>query len=189
MVMRLTLLQNSQIYRNSKFIVCCLALLFWAGCATTTVAPPEPTIPPQPQVQPQAELKKQGPLIIETKPRTSLAPLATLEPRVSSAEKMPYEGKLFSLSARSTPIRDVLLGLSKQAELNLVLEKGVNIAEPVSLELHDLPLSTALDVVLHSYGYFYEIDGTVLRIKAVETKIDRRWGTCLRGCGCRRWLP
>ena len=48
---------------------------------------------------------------------------------------MPHEGKLFSLSARSTPIRDVLLGLSKQAELNLVIVKGVDFEEPVSVEL------------------------------------------------------
>ena len=171
--MRLTRLQNLQNYKRSTFFVYFLALLLLAGCATTTVAPPEPTIQPQvqPQVQPQAELKKQGPLTIETRPRTSLAPLATLEPRVSAAEKMPYEGKLFSLSARSTPMRDVLLGLSKQAELNLVLEKGVNYAEPISVELHDLPLSTALDMVLNAYGYFYDIDGSVLRVKAVETKI------------------
>jgi MSHA biogenesis protein MshL len=167
--MRLTRLQKLQIYKRPIFSVYFLALLLLAGCATTTVAPPEPTI--QPQAQPQAELKKEGPRTIETRPRTSLAPLATLEPRVSAAEKMPYEGKLFSLSARSTPMRDVLLGLSKQAELNLVLEKGVNYAEPVSLELHDLPLSTALDMVLNAYGYFYDIDGSVLRVKAVETKI------------------
>jgi MSHA type pilus biogenesis protein MshL len=169
--MRLTRLQKLQIYKRPTFFVYFLALLLLAGCATTTVAPPEPTIQPQPQVQPQAELTKQGPMIIETRPRTSLAPLATLEPRVSAAEKMPYEGKLFSLSARSTPMRDVLLGLSKQAELNLVLEKGVNYAEPISVELHDLPLSTALDMVLNAYGYFYDIDGSVLRVKAVETKI------------------
>ena len=55
--------------------------------------------------------------------------------KVAAVEKMPYESKLFSLSARSTPLRDVLLGLSKQADLNLVIERGVNSNDPVSVEL------------------------------------------------------
>lgn len=146
-------------------------LLFLSGCAATnTTPPPEPLIRPQ-KVHPQTELQKEEPRKIETRPRTSLSSLGSLKPRVAAAEKMPYEGKLFSLSARSTPLRDVLLGLSKQAELNLVIEKGVNYDEPVSVELYDLPLSTALDMVLNAYGYFYDIDGNILRVKALETKI------------------
>jgi MSHA biogenesis protein MshL len=150
------------------FCVCFLALVFLAGCAASS-SPPEPSI--QPQVEPRTELEKQPPRRIEARPRSSLSPLASLKPKVAAAEKMPYEGKLFSLSARSTPLRDVLLGLGKQAELNLVIERGVNYDEPVSVELYDLPLSTVLDMVLNAYGYFYDIDGNILRIKAMETKI------------------
>ena len=164
-------LQYSKNNMRKIFFVCFMMLVFLSGCAATnTTPPPEPLIQPQ-EVHPQAELKKEEPRKIETRPRTSLSSLASLKPRVAAAEKMAYEGKLFSLSARSTPMRDVLLGLSKQAELNLVIEKGVNYEEPVSVELHDLPLSTALDMVLNAYGYFYDIDGNILRIKAVETKI------------------
>ena len=152
------------------FLVCFMVLVFLSGCAATnTTPPPAPLIPPQ--TQPSVELEKKGPRKIETRPRTSLSSLASIKPRVAAVEKMSYEGRLFSLSARSTPMRDVLLGLCKQAELNLVIEKGVNYAEPVSVELYDLPLSTALDMVLNAYGYFYDIDGNILRIKAMETKI------------------
>ena len=168
--MILTKLHNLQNYRHPIFIVCCMALFLLAGCATSSRVEP-PQIPAQPPTEPQVELKKEGPRKIETRPRSTLSPLASIKPKVAAAEKMPHEGKLFSLSARSTPMRDVLLGLSKQAELNLVIEKGVNSEEPISVELYDLPLSTALDMVLNAYGYCYDIDGNILRIKAMETKI------------------
>jgi MSHA type pilus biogenesis protein MshL len=160
--------QYSQTNIRRIYLVCLLALVFLAGCAGSG---PQP----QPSIQPQAEqptaLENQPPRRIETRPRSSLSPLASLKPKIAAAEKMPYESKLFSLSARSTPLRDVLLGLSKQAELNLVIEKGVDSDEPVSVELYDLPISTVLDMILNAYGYFYDIDGNILRIKAMETKI------------------
>ncbi|MEA2082675.1 MAG: hypothetical protein U9O82_00220 [Thermodesulfobacteriota bacterium] len=101
----------------------------------------------------------------------ALPPLAELKPRVAMEKKMPYEDKLFSLSARSTPMRDVLLGLAMEADLNLIIEKGVNPNEPISLEMHDLPLITLLDSILSSYKYFYSIQANILRIKSLETKI------------------
>ncbi|MDX1777221.1 MAG: STN domain-containing protein, partial [Desulfobulbales bacterium] len=163
------LYQNPPNIISRFFCVCSLALvLLTTGCAAS-YAPPEPSV--QTQVEPPAVLEKQPPRRIETRPRSSLSPLAALKPKVAAAEKMPYEGKLFSLSARGTPLRDVLLGLGKQAELNLVIERGVNYDEPVSVELYDLPLDTVLDMVLNAYGYFYDIDGNILRIKAMETKI------------------
>jgi MSHA type pilus biogenesis protein MshL len=168
--MNLTQLHSIQIYWRSLFIGCCLALLVLAGCAPKSRVE-APQLPEGQPSKPLPELTKEKPRKIETRPRAALSPLASLKPKVAAAEKMPHEGKLFSLSARSTPLRDVLLGLSKQGELNLVIEKGVNYEEPVSVELYDLPLATALDMVLTAYGYFYDIDGNVLRIKALETKI------------------
>jgi len=160
--------QNPTIKTGRIFLVCFLALMLLAGCAASTT-PPEPSM--QPQAEPLAQLEKEPPRRIDTRPRSSLSPLASLKPKIAAAEKMPYESKLFSLSARSTPMRDVLLGLSKQAELNLVIEKGVDYNEPISVELYDLPLATVLDMVLNANGYFYDIDGNILRIKAMETKI------------------
>jgi MSHA biogenesis protein MshL len=167
--MRVHQLQKGQFKFCRSLPIWLIALLFVFGCAATSQSPPERSVEPQTLPPPVSE--KEGPRRIETRPRSSLLPLAALKPKVAASEKMPYESKLFSLSARSTPLRDVLLGLSKQAELNLVIERGVDYEEPVSVELHDLPLATALDMVLNAYGYFYDIDGNILRVKALETKI------------------
>lgn len=142
-------------------------LLFLSGCATVST-------PPAPSVETQAALP-QGvqPTVPSAPVLAPLPPLAVLKPRVAAEEKMPFEGKLFSLSTRSAPLQDVLLGLAKEASLNLVLEKGVDPNEMVSVEVKDLPLKKALNMVLASYAYFYEIDGNVLSIKAMETRLFR----------------
>ena len=167
--MRVYQLQKIQFTFSRSLPVWLIALLLLVGCANKGQPPPEPTLEPRKNPPPITE--RDRPRKLETRPRSTMSPLASLKPKVAAAEKMPYESKLFSLSARSTPLSDVLIGLSKQAELNLVLERGVDYAEPISVELHDMPLATALDMVLNAYGYFYDIDGNILRVKAMETKI------------------
>jgi len=167
--MRIDRLQNIKLNEIRSAFLWLVVFLFLAGCAGTTQPPPEPTLEPRKNPLPVTE--KARPRKVETRPRSSMSPLASLKPKVAASEKMPYESKLFSLSARGTPLRDVLLGLGRQADLNLVLERGVDYEEPISVELHDLPLATALDMVLNAYGYFYDIDANILRVKAIETKI------------------
>ncbi len=86
-------------------------------------------------------------------------------------EEMPFDEKLFSFSARSTPLRDVLIALAKEAELNLVLGKHINALEPVSVEFTNLPLRQAMEEILNAFEYSYEINGNMLRVKAIERRI------------------
>lgn len=139
-------------------------LAFIAACSTAN-PPPRPTA--QKMMPVPERLQKQA-------GRTAaLQPLAQVQPRVAAEEKLPFEGKIFSLSARSAPLQDVLMGLTKEAGLNLVLEKGVNPLEPVTVEINNLSLRKALDLVFLAYSYFYVIEGNVLRVKAVETRFFR----------------
>lgn len=119
-----------------------------------------------------AEIMEKYTRKIARKPhKVQLPPLADLKPQPVYENKMPYEVKLFSLSARGTPLRDVLLGLAQEADLNLVLAKGVNPNELVSIEVHNLQLIKALDILLSSHQYFYSLVGNILQIKAVDTRI------------------
>ena len=133
------------------------------GCASVST-------PEAPEVQtkilpPQEAAVKPLPSPLE------LPPLAELKPAVAAEKEMPFESKLFSLSTRSAPLQDVLLGMAKEAGLNLVLEKGVDPNEMVSVEVKNLPLKKALCLVLSSSGYFYDLDGNILRIKSLETRL------------------
>ncbi|CAN2047479.1 MSHA biogenesis protein MshL [Candidatus Magnetomoraceae bacterium gMMP-13] len=127
---------------------------------------PEPPKIQKDFIPPQDLMRK----FIKKTPPSALPPLAALKPMIAAEEKMPYESRLFSLSTRSAPLQDILLGLAKEADLNLVIEKAVNLMEPVSLEIKDLSLKLALDTILSAYEYFYEINGNILRVKALETR-------------------
>jgi MSHA biogenesis protein MshL len=101
----------------------------------------------------------------------ALPPLSELTPQVAVEEKLPFETRFFSLSLRSAPLQDIVLGLSRETGLNLVIDKGVNPAAPVSVELKDMPLRKVLELILDPLDYHYEIEGNVLRIVAFETKV------------------
>lgn len=143
-----------------------ILLSFVVSCAT--VKKPEP-----PKILKSLQTKERIEQMAKRLHPATLPSLAEMKPRVAVEEKMPYEGKLFSFSARSTPLQDVLLGLAKEAGMNLIIEKGVNPAEPVSAEFRNLSLKTAMDTILSAHDYFYEIKGNVLTVTAFETRIFR----------------
>lgn len=146
-----------------------ILLSFVVSCATVK-EPPPPKIPKSLQ---SLQMKERIEQMAKRLHPATLPPLAEMKPRVAVEEKMPYEGKLFSFSARNTPLQDVLLGLAKEAGMNLVIEKGVNPVEPVSAEFRNLSLKTALDTILSACEYFYKVRGNVLTVKAFETRIFR----------------
>jgi len=146
-------------------VVSLTMLAFIAACSTAN-PPPRPTA--QKMMPVPERLQKQA-----ARSAALLQPLAQVQPRVAAEEKLPFESKIFSLSARSAPLQDVLMGLTKEAGLNLVLEKGVNPLEPVTVEISNLSLRKALDLVFTAYSYFYVIEGNVLRVKALETRFFR----------------
>jgi len=116
----------------------------------------------------ETEITSQEPFPIKVE---DLPPLTEIAPQTATDETMPFDDKLFSFSARSTPLRDVLLGLAKQAELNLVISKDVDGLEPVSVEFKNLPLGQSMEEILRTFEYSYEISGNILRIKALDTRI------------------
>lgn len=148
------------------FLLLLLPLIF-SACSTTRVTrPPEPTA--QKDVRSPEEIYRQ--YLKKTAKMPELAPMAELEPTVADEPKMPYESKLFSLSTRNTPLQDILKAISQEAGLNLVFKKHVDIATPVSVDISNIPLTTALDLILSSCDYFYTIEGNILSVKATDTR-------------------
>ena len=142
-----------------------IPFIFTVACATvanTPAKPAEPVKAPEPpnRVKPRAAVP----------PAATLPPLAQVKPQIAAEQKMPFETKIFSLSARNAPLQDVVMGLAKEADLNLVLEKGVDPMEPVSIEIANLSLRKSLDLLFSAYDYYYVIEGNVLRVKSVETR-------------------
>jgi len=83
----------------------------------------------------------------------------------------PLTLRRVSISARNTPLRDVLYTITGAANLNLIMGDGVDPESPVTISLRDVPVDMALKAIFDSLNYFYSIDDNVLKVSAVRTEI------------------
>ncbi len=143
-----------------------LMLLVLAGCASPGDVPP-PQLENKAIPSPQEVLTELGTKL----PPRQLEPMVKLEPVAATRTSFPYEGKLFSLSVRDTPLGDVLLVLANEASLNLVMDQGVDQKLPVSIEFTNIPLKAALDNLMAVYDYAYNIDKGVLHVSALQEEV------------------
>jgi MSHA biogenesis protein MshL len=153
---------------RERFPLCFLAFLFlfYSCAATPDISPTTAStqIPVTPSVQ-QPGPPPVSPAVQE------LPPIMPAAPKPAMDQEAPFDGKLFSFSVRSVPLRDVLIALAKTADLNLVLGQYVDAMQPVSVEFSSLPLKQAMQEVLSTYDYSYTISGSVLKIEALEKRI------------------
>ena len=85
--------------------------------------------------------------------------------------KSPLQTKVVSISARNTPLRDVLYTIAEAASLNLVMERGVNAELPVTMTFRDLNIEDALNIVSNSADYFYTVKDNILIVQATSTEL------------------
>lgn len=70
--------------------------------------------------------------------------------------------KKYNLIFKTQPLSDVLKVLTQESGLNIVLPDGMT--ETVSLNLKEVTLRNALEVLLLSRGYNYKIEGNIVRV-------------------------
>ena len=102
--------------------------------------------------------------------------IKNIEPRISdyvpvNEDITPLQTKVVSISARNTPLRDVLYTIAEAVNLNLVMESGVKPDLPVTMTLNNMVVQDALNIIFNSVDYFYTIKDNILIVKAVDTKI------------------
>jgi MSHA type pilus biogenesis protein MshL len=97
-----------------------------------------------------------------------LVPTPELQP--VHEDVTPLKTTRVDLSARNTPLRDVLYTVAQATSLNLVMEKDVNPEVPVTLTLTNVTAEDALQTIFSSVDYFYAIKNNLLIVKATETK-------------------
>lgn len=89
----------------------------------------------------------------------------------ASEDISPLKTKKISISARNSPLRDVIYTVAEAASLNIIMEKGVNPETPVTISLKNMSAESVLDTVLSSADYFYTIEGNLLSVKLMDTRI------------------
>ncbi len=98
------------------------------------------------------------------------APLKTPEFVPAHEDVSPLKTRIIDISARNTPLRDVLFIISEAAGLNLIMEKEVSPELPVTVSLKNVTAEDALSRVCASVDYFYTVKDNMLFIKATETR-------------------
>ena len=86
-------------------------------------------------------------------------------------EKRKLEERLLSFSVKGVEVKEVLQGLAQASELNIVFDP--DIAGTVSVDLKDVTLADALEIILTPLGLEYRRDKNVIRVKKpqIETRI------------------
>ncbi len=93
-------------------------------------------------------------------------------PQTSDQAEAADEAQPVSFDLRDADLRDVLRLLSEVSGLDFVLQPGV--AGRVSLRLTETPWDQALDVILRSQSLGHVLEGSVLRVGALEELLAER---------------
>jgi MSHA type pilus biogenesis protein MshL len=90
-------------------------------------------------------------------------------PQREEAKKIPE--KLYSLSARDANIQEVLLAFSKESELNIIIDP--ELSGKVTVDLKQVTLKEALEVILSPMGWTYSLDDKFIKIARpqMETRL------------------
>lgn len=99
--------------------------------------------------------------ISEVPPELSLSP---------EIEGQTPKNRLFSFSARETPLEDVLAPIVAEAGMSIVWEKGVNPRTPVTVSFQSKSLDEALEAILAPTEYLYSTNSPSLHIKLFDTE-------------------
>ncbi len=135
-------------------LMCSLALAM--GCATT---------PTKERLKLPSQLET--PKKVEAPPEEKLVEL--IIPKKEEEKKIPE--KLYSLSARDTDVRDILLAFSKETEYNMVINP--ELSGKVTIDLKRVTLREALEAILTPLGWTYRIEEKFIHIlkPQMETRL------------------
>jgi MSHA biogenesis protein MshL len=83
----------------------------------------------------------------------------------------PLKTRIVDITARKTPLRDVLHVVADATSLNLVMEKGVDPETEVNLTLKNVTAEFALNTIFAAVDYFYKVEENLLMVKAFDTRM------------------
>jgi MSHA biogenesis protein MshL len=148
--------------KNNFFCILCYALSFLLlpSCSSLRGTKAE-TI--EPVIADQAIEK-------ETKEQ-NMVPPATPEFVPVKDSSSPLQTKTVSVAARNTPLREVLFTVAETANLNLVMEQGVDAEIPVTMTIKNINIEDALNIIMDTADYFYSIKDNILTVSAMKTEI------------------
>jgi type IV pilus assembly protein PilQ len=119
--------------------------------------------------------ERQPVLLAQAQPPPTPAPAANLaleQQRANANPALPaaakkYTGEPISVNLKDVDLKDFFRLIHEISGLNIVLDP--NVRGTLTLVLDDVPWDQALDVVLHNNGLGRDLEGSILRIAALDT--------------------
>lgn len=150
--------------RLTKFALAAATAVAVSACAAVPQKPSsEPYAAPEQPQEAVAGRSVQNAQPAERKEKMEFSP--------ASEDISPLKTKMISISARNSPLRDVIYTVAEAASLNIIMEKGVDPETPVTIALKNMSAEAVLETVLSSVDYFYSVNGNILSVKLMDTRI------------------
>jgi len=145
------------------FYVSCALLSFVVGCS---VHEPRPvTEKDLDEIHPKEILQKEK----RTKP---LGPPSFAEKMDPAAKGLVEDTKLYSLVFENAPLGSVVSAITRDTDLNLSVDAGIDLTRPVTVRLKEVTFEEALEMVVEKgAGYAWKIEKGNLYIKRFEERI------------------
>jgi MSHA type pilus biogenesis protein MshL len=141
-------------------LLACTALA--GGCAV-----PRPQTPSQEWTRLHPKL-----LLDQAKQRPEPGPPPFTEQMVPVTREVSRPTRLYSLVFEKAHLGEVIAALTKDSEYNLSVESEIDLSRPVTVDLHDVTLKEALDMILvNGAGYAWTLEKGTLSIKRFAERI------------------
>jgi len=151
--------------RALLFVFPCL-LIFFAGCATNGRSVEEKIKRSYLETDKSISISKD----VYAKKEEYTAP-SPPDFRPAVEDVSPLKLRMVEIVVRATPLREVIQVIAQVCGLNLIFEKGVETELPVTVTLKNVTAEYALNAILSSTDYSYQVSGQTLIIKPTVTKV------------------
>lgn len=88
-----------------------------------------------------------------------------------SEDASPLKVKIIDIIAKNISLGNVLHVIAEATNLNLAIEKDVDVDKTLSLSLKNVTAEDALNTVFSSVDYYYTVKNNLLLVKGVDTRI------------------
>lgn len=150
--------RRGQAFGVARWLVLAIGVMAATACASGGAKSAS-----QPDAEPQkAETENTPPISLKDR-----LMITTGEPELTDAERR-LKG-VYSFEAENMPIRDAMAMFAARYNLNIIFDPEVD--GVVSVKFKDLNFRLAMDAILDVYGFFYEADGNLIRVRKYETKL------------------
>ena len=152
-------------WRNVVFAIVVIATMT-GGCAT-----PQPQSPGQ---KGYGDLEADPPhqVLAQAKKAARPGPPPFTEHMAPLAKEIALDDTLYSLAFENARLGEVITALTHDVDFNLSIESEIDLDKPVTVQLRDVTLDEALDmIVVNGAGYAWAFENGTLQIKRFDSHI------------------